>query len=150
MADGFVHVDFNPNQAQVPSMGQPAKITSFEDLQKVGRGEVVQFPDFSGGVPFVARVRRPSILALAKMGRIPNDLLVQAGQIFNDGAGGLDSSSANMLPDMYAICEIICRAALIEPTYDEITQAGVELTDEQIIAIFNYTQSGVKALESFR
>ena len=39
---------------------------------------------------------------------------------------------------------------MIEPTYDDVINAGLELSDDQMMAIFNYTQSGVKALENFR
>ena len=55
-----------------------------------------------------------------------------------------------MLSDVYGICEVIARASLVQPTYDDIQNAGMELSDDQIMAIFNYTQNGVKALESFR
>ena len=38
----------------------------------------------------------------------------------------------------------------MEPTLQQIKSAGLELSDDQIMAIFSYTQVGVKALESFR
>ena len=34
--------------------------------------------------------------------------------------------------------------------YDDLKEAGVKLTDEQMMFVFNYTQNGVEALESFR
>ena len=42
------------------------------------------------------------------------------------------------------------KASLEEPSFDDIKEAGLELTDEQMMAIFSYSQEGVKALESFR
>jgi hypothetical protein len=125
-------------------------ITSLADLQSYAAGTVVRFPDFAEGQPFVARVRRPSMLVLAKQGKIPNTLLTAAGELFAKGGGGMDTDNENMLSDVYGICEVIARASLVQPTYDEIQQAGMELSDDQIMAIFNYTQNGVKALESFR
>lgn len=124
--------------------------TSIFDLQTYAQGTLVRFPDFAEGQPFVARVRRPSMLVLAKQGKIPNTLLTSANELFNKGGAGLDSDNENMLGDIYSICEIICDAALKEPTYQQIKDAGLELSDDQLMAIFNYTQTGAKALESFR
>lgn len=129
---------------------EPMNITSLADLQSYAAGTVVRFPDFAEGQHFVARVRRPSMLVLAKQGKIPNTLLTAAGELFSKGGGGMDPDNVNMLSDMYGIMEVIAKSCLIEPTYDEIIGSGMELSDDQITAIFNYTQRGVKALESFR
>lgn len=125
-------------------------ITTLADLQKYAEGTVVRFPDFAEGQPFVARVRRPSMLVLAKQGKIPNSLLAAASELFAKGGSSLSSGDENTLANIYDICEVIVRASLIQPTYDEIIDSGMELSDDQIMAIFNYTQNGVKALESFR
>lgn len=125
-------------------------ITNIFDLQKYRKGTVVRFPDFAEGQPFVARVRRPSMLVLAKQGKIPNSLLSAAGELFSKGGSGMDTDNEHMLEQMYDLCHIICEATLVEPTLQEIESAGIELSDDQITAIFNYTQTGVKALESFR
>lgn len=125
-------------------------VTSITDLTAYAKGQIVRFPDFAEGQPFVARVRRPSMLVLAKTGKIPNALMHSAGKLFSDGGSGLDSDDEKMLSNLFDVTEVICKAALIEPTYDEIKNAGLELSDDQLMAIFNYTQTGVKALESFR
>ena len=137
-------------QVQPVNCDTPMTITTLADLQSYAVGTVVRFPDFAEGQPFVARVRRPSMLVLAKQGKIPNTLLTAAGELFSKGGAGMDADNENMLSDVYGICEVIARASLVQPTYDEIQQAGMELSDDQIMAIFNYTQNGVKALESFR
>lgn len=129
---------------------QAMHITTVSDLQSYATGTVVRFPDFGDGQPFVARVRRPSMLVLAKQGKIPNSLLTTAGELFAKGGGGLDSDNENMLGDMYNIMDIIATAALIQPTMEEIKSVGLELSDDQLMAIFNYSQTGIKALESFR
>lgn len=126
------------------------QVTSLMDLQSYARGTVIRFPDFSEGQPFVARVKRPSLLVLAKSGKIPNTLLSSAGELFTKGSSGLDTDNENMLSEMYDIMHIICESALIQPTMAEIESVGLELSDDQMMAIFNYTQAGVKALESFR
>lgn len=129
---------------------QAMHITTVSDLQSYAAGTVVRFPDFGDGQPFVARVRRPSMLVLAKQGKIPNGLLAAAGELFSKGGGGLDADNENMLRDMYNIMDIIATAALIQPSMDEIKSVGLELSDDQMMAIFNYSQAGIKALESFR
>ena len=129
---------------------QAMHITTVSDLQSYAAGTVVRFPDFGDGQPFVARVRRPSMLVLAKQGKIPNSLLTAAGELFSKGGGGLDADNENMLSDMYNIMDIIATAALIQPSMEEIKSVGLELSDDQMMAIFNYTQTGIKALESFR
>lgn len=149
--NGVVNGQFGgPMQVMPVNCDTPMNITTFADLQSYAAGTIVRFPDFAEGQPFVARVRRPSMLVLAKQGKIPNTLLAAAGELFSKGGAGMDADSENMLSDVYGICEVIARASLIQPTYDEIQQAGMELSDDQIMAIFNYTQNGVKALESFR
>ena len=126
------------------------EVTTVSDLQSYAKGTVVRFPDFGEGQPFVARVRRPSMLVLAKQGKIPNSLLNAAGELFSKGSEAMDADNENMLSEIYDICEIICTSALISPSMAEIKAAGMELSDDQMMAIFNYTQAGVKALEPFR
>lgn len=138
------------NQVTPVNCDQAMRITTVSDLQSYANGTVVRFPDFGDGQPFVARVRRPSMLVLAKQGKIPNSLLAVAGELFAKGGAGLDSDNENMLSDMYNIMDIVTTAALIQPSMEEIKGVGLELSDDQLMAIFNYTQAGVKALESFR
>lgn len=135
-------IPLNSNEAMSP--------TSIFELQSYSQGTLVRFPDFAEGQPFVARVRRPSMLVLAKQGKIPNTLLTSANELFSKGGSGLNVDDTNMLSDMYDIMEVVCEAALKEPTYKQIKDAGLGLSDDQLMAIFNYTQSGVRALESFR
>lgn len=137
-------------QVQPVNCSEMMNITSITDLQSYAAGTVVRFPDFAEGQPFVARVRRPSLLVLAKQGKIPNTLLSAAGELFTKGGGGMDSDNEGMLGDMYDIMHIICEASLMQPTMKDIEGAGLSLSDDQLMAIFNYSQTGVKALESFR
>lgn len=148
--NGFMGQMVGVPQVQPVNCNQVMGITSVSDLQSYATGVVVRFPDFTEGQPFVARVRRPSLLVLAKSGKIPNSLLTTAGELFAKGGGSLDSDNDKMLSDMYDIMHIICEAALVQPTLAEIEGAGIQLSDDQMMAIFNYSQAGVKALESFR
>ena len=123
-------------------------ITSLTDIVKYAGGTIVRLPDFGDGEPFIAKLKRPSMLGLVKDGKIPNSLITQATKLFKSGAGSLEKG--NTVDELYDIIEIVCREAMVKPTYDEIKNAGVTLSDNQLMAIFSYTQNGVKALENFR
>lgn len=138
------------NHVKPVNCDETMTVTSLSDLQSYSNGTIVRFPDFAEGQPFVARVKRPSMLMLAKMGKIPNALLNSATQLFTKGGSGMDTKNGKTLSDIYDICEVIVKASLVQPTYDEIIDSGMTLSDDQVMAIFNYTQSGVKALENFR
>lgn len=139
---------YTPEYTQ--SQSNEKHVTNIADLRSYAQGQIVELPPFAEGMPFVARLRRPSMLFLAKTGQIPNTLLAKAGQLFNGGGASLDSDDTNMLSDVYDIAMVVIKASLVSPTVDEIHGAGLELSDDQIMAIFNYTQGGIKALEQFR
>lgn len=123
-------------------------LTSLESLQEYARGAIVQLPPFAEGQPFVARLRRPSMMALAKSGKIPNALLSTANSLFIKGS--VDAADESVMKDVLSVVDVLCAAAFVEPTYEQLQKVGVELTDEQYMFIFNYTQQGIKALQPFR
>lgn len=124
------------------------KITPISELIESSRGEIVALPSFREGCPFVARLKRPSMLMLTKSGRIPNSLIASANKLFN--GKGVDGSTGNTMKDAFDVFETLCEASFVEPTYAQLKEAGVELTDEQFMAVFNYTQAGAKSLAPFR
>ena len=125
------------------------QVTSLEQLKQYANGNIVRLPDFAEGQPFVAKLKRPSILGMAKQGKIPNSLLVKTNELFVQ-SGSLDTEENSMMQEIYDVIDLIADETFVEPTYDEIKSTGIELTDEQMMFIFNYSQQGVKALESFR
>lgn len=131
-------------------MEEHLKVTSFEELKSYSKGQIVELPSFADGQPFVARMRRPSLMVLVKSGQIPNALLTAANELFSGGASSFDVDKIDMLSDILGICEMIAKASLIEPTYEQIKEAGLDLSDDQMMAIFSYSQNGVEALKSFR
>lgn len=137
-----------PNVVMPVNSDTATNITSLASLQSYASGIAVRLPDFGEGQPLVARLRRPSLLVLAKTGKIPNSLLTAASELFSHGT--IKNANENTLNDMYEICKVVCEASLVQPTMQEIVAAGMELTDEQLLAIFNYSQVGVKALTNFR
>nr|DAH54931.1 MAG TPA: hypothetical protein [Caudoviricetes sp.] len=125
-------------------------VTSIEDLKNYANGTIVEMPPFAEGQPLIARLKRPSILGMAKQGKIPNTLLVKANELFLQSGAGLDAEEEDTMEQLYDVLDLIAEETLVEPTYKEIKSVGLELTDEQMMFLFNYSQQGVKALESFR
>ena len=126
-------------------------ITSVSDLKRYSAGSIVELPSFGDGQPFIVRLRRPSLLVMSKNGQIPNSLINQASSLFTKGMSSVSGTKGgSTIGELYDIIEVICRSALVKPTYDEIKEAGLTLTDDQMMAIFSYSQNGISALEPFR
>lgn len=125
-----------------------AEITSIQDLTTYAKGQIVELPPFAEGQPFVARLRRPSMLALAKTGKIPNTLLITANNLFS--GKGVKNEEEDAMKEVFGVIDIMAEACLLDPTYQQLKEIGLELTDEQMMFIFSYSQQGVKALEPFR
>jgi len=123
------------------------KVTSLNKLKEIAKGEIVVLPGW-GEEDFVCRVKRISMLSLVKGGKIPNPLLNSAQEIFMDGAGA--STSGDDFKEMTELLSIFIKESLVEPSLEELEEIGLELTDEQVIAIFNYSQHGAGALKKFR
>ena len=130
------------------SIDNQLKVTPIDDLLKYSRGELVEFPPFAENQPFVARLKRPSMMVLMKTGKIPNSLLSTANALFS-GTSNVEEDE-NFYKEILEVIEVVAEAAFLEPTWREIKDAGIELTDDQMTFLFNYTQKGVKALEPFR
>ena len=129
---------------------QKVVVTSLEQLKEYSKGSIVEFPPFAEGQEFYARVKRPSLLSMVKQGKIPNELLVRANELFVQDGAGFDPEEKNLMEQMYDIMELMAEETFVEPTYSEMKEVGIQLTDEQMMFVFNYAQQGVRALESFR
>lgn len=128
-------------------------VTNIEELKRQMQGELVELPGFLEGCKFVARLKRPSMLSMVKRGKIPNDLLVEANKLFSNGpskTAALNQMDSKMMNNMFDIIELICKESFVEPSYEVLKENGIELTDEQQLAIFSYTQRGIESLKSFR
>lgn len=121
-------------------------ITSINDLVEFSKGQIVALPPFAEGQKFIARLKRPSMLSLIKSGKIPNSLMSKAQELFEGSQKYSMKNDENSLNDIFDILEIMADASFANPTYKEIKDAGIVLTDEQLLFIFNYSQEGVKAI----
>lgn len=128
----------------------PIYVTTIDELKQMSSGEIVELPPFSKGTKFYARLKRPSLLAMAKTGKIPNSLLIRANELFIQDGSGFDIEEEGLMQQMFDVFDLIAQETFVEPKYKDIKEAGIELTDEQYMFLFNYSQKGVNDLESFR
>lgn len=129
---------------------EEVKVTSIEQLKQDASGELVELPKFKSNSEFVARLRRPSLLKLVRSGKIPNTLLTKTNELFIESGKGFDTDDTKLLDELFEVLEIIAGETFVEPKYEDIVNAGIELTDEQLMFLFTYSQRGVQDLESFR
>lgn len=126
------------------------RATSLGELREYAKGKLLRLPDIAPGMPLYVFMKRPSLLDLISQGRIPNPLASTASKLFSKGGAGVDQTDPAQLKELTNILHIFCEASFVEPTYTEIKEAGLDLTDEQLMFVFNYVQAGNKALEKFR
>lgn len=136
------------------------KITSFEILEEYAKGAIVELPSFSDNQPFVCRLKRPSLPEIVTNGTIPNELLQTAYELFEGVASEEEAiekdknkSTEQKMRESVAVAnvlKVVAKSAMAEPTYKQLEDIGVELTQEQLYAIYLYVNSGVTDLKSFR
>lgn len=121
-------------------------VTSISDLRAMGAVQEVELPGWNETDTVVFKLGRPSLMMMVRTGRIPNSLLGTAQKLFT-GETVNSKASFNELVDVMLT---VVKATLVEPKYDELVEAGIELTDEQLVTIFQYSQNGADALKNFR
>lgn len=121
-------------------------VTSIEQLKDMMKGELVELPGWVKGQTVTFRLRRSSLQALVTAGKVPNPLLAAAQRLY-EGAGSRTNVKFN---ELVQTMRIVVSDAMVEPKLTELTDAGVELTEEQFAAIWQYAQRGASALVAFR
>lgn len=124
-------------------------VTSIEHFKKFAGGSEVELPGFVEEEPIVVELRRPSLMLLVQEGEIPNPLLNAAASLFKNGYLPEMDDGARF-KNLSEIMLKVAKASLVSPTFEELEDAGVSLTDQQLLHIYNYSQFGVNALARFR
>lgn len=107
--------------------------------------EIIELPGFGSESPFIAELKRVSILELAKNNKIPNELLGAVSTLFLKGVNAVGSLRATA-----ETLEYFAKQSLVSPSYDELEAAGIQLTDPQLFAIYAFATEGTKPLLDFR
>lgn len=116
-------------------------VTSIEEIKKKAAIEV-ELPGWDNK-PFICKLKRVGVLGLASSGKIPNTLMSTAMGMFEKK---LDVKEPDDIKNMAEVINLFCKEAMVEPKYDEV-QAVNLLTDDQRLAIFDFTQDGVKKVK---
>ena len=103
----------------------------------------INISSFDGRGTMSVIVKRPSILTLATLGKIPNPLLSAAAKLFEFAP----KSETPSIKEIGEILHIVAEASLVTPTYEELKD---QLTDNQLMEIYHYAKGGADGLEYFR
>ncbi len=120
------------------------QVTTLEEIKQKSAAKVLELPGWDDE-PFNAKLKRPSILNLAAKGMIPNSLLGAAQKMFTSQVDDKVD-----LKEISKVMETVASAALVEPTMEQLKEHEIELTDDQLAAIFSYVQGGLDELKNFR
>jgi hypothetical protein len=104
----------------------------------------VELPGFTPDTAFIARLRRVSLLDLAQSGSIPNALIGAVSELYAKGQQG------GSLTDTAKAYTFVAEKSLVEPTMAELKEAGVTLTDAQLLHIYLYSVGGLETMRTFR
>ena len=118
---------------------------SGEKLTELAQGSEIELPGFAAEETISVRLRRPSLMLLAAEGKIPNTLLASVEDLFEKG----DKNTVSF-KERAEIFRIVAIASLVSPSWEELQNAGVNLTDLQLLYIYNFSQTGVDTLRRFR
>jgi hypothetical protein len=122
---------------------EPPRLTTLGEIANVKREETVELPPFHDGTPFVAKLRRPSILRMVELGQIPNPLSTAIDELMS-GAKELKSP----VKDRAEVLTTIAKAALLDPPWsDELAEV---IDSVQLMAIWEFVMYGVNAVLPFR
>ena len=129
------------------------KVTTFEELIKYSSGVVMELTPFSESQPFVARLKRPDLIDIVTT-EFPNELLGVAYELFNSDEQEQENKNPEKVfkasAERKKVLEIIAKATLVEPSFEEIEKAGMKLTFVQLLEIYEYVNRGVENLKFFR
>ena len=130
-----------------------SKVTSLEEMAQTAT-PVVPIPSWDGDSEIHVKLRRVTLTALIQSGQLPNELLAFAQDMTQKGQDGVNIALSKLEPESYTkytdLMHAMAKAALVEPTYDQILNEVGWLTDQQLMAIHFYCLGGMRSLHSFR
>lgn len=122
-------------------------VTSLDAIRAANAAQEITLSGWEGDEPFVCKARRPRLYEMAAVGDIPNPLLPVVEELFMRNSAALSKRDiAEQSKALVALAEL----ALVEPTVQEIHEAGASLTDDQLLEIYTFVLGGAAALAGFR
>ncbi len=120
------------------------------DLEKTAQrygAQSIEIHDWDGSGMIEVRARRPGLYNMASMGFIPNPLLGAMQAMFSGSTAQINAVDAKKQGECLTA---IARYALVEPTMAQITEAGLELTDQQLLELYQFALAGPVRYAAFR
>ena len=130
------------------------QVTSLEQLKKVKQTEIINLGKFEDGTEFVAELKKPDLMQLAAERKIPNVLATEVVKLFNGkdklAKKVVAEDDAEALAQLGELMNVLAEASLVNPTYKQLQEINIELTQEMKMSIMMFTQGGVETLKNFR
>lgn len=128
-------------------------VTSLDEIRAQAEPEVITIPGFRPGTTINVKVRPVDVTPYI-LGTETNPLLAAAMKAASEGKSREEiarevEATASPRVFMASIFDDVAKAALVEPTYEEIT-AIAPLTFTQKQAIFDHAVGDLKSLAFFR
>ena len=92
-------------------------------------------------------LKRPQLYAMLVSGNIPNPLIDVVEKLFVAAYRPQDDNQRVL--EAQGLMEI-AKEALVKPSFAEVEEAGLQLTDSQLLEIYAFALSGVNGLKTFR
>lgn len=131
------------------------QVTSLERLREIANGTVVSLPGFIDGEPFNARLKRISLTDMIMSGKIPNPLIDRAEQIFDNMENKATQKTVKKLTkkeqkEIETMEKAMLGSIMVEPTYQQVLDARLDLSEIQKASIMMFGMSGVSMFDNFR
>ncbi|CAM3004805.1 hypothetical protein HAHI6034_10870 [Hathewaya histolytica] len=121
-------------------------ITSIDDMKKQQYVEAT-LPGWGIDDTITVKLKHFSLLDAASKGNIPNPLIGPVLDLFK--GEGINVQEIQGLKSFSEVQNLFCELCLMEPTFKELKEAGIELTEEQKYIIYQFATGGAKALIPF-
>lgn len=127
-------------------------ITSIEDLKKVKPYVEVELPPFSDGTPLTAALKKPSIIDMMCQGRVANPLMLAVNEVMGETTSEkpqFNEKQAEAMVESKKFMEAVAENCLVQPKLKDINEYAGGLTDEQLLAIYNFATEDTTDLAKF-
>ena len=122
-------------------------ITSMNEIMQAAAPQEITISGFAPGTEITVLARRPSFYTMLAAGAAPNPLIPEMEKLFvrRDRSGHARPSE-----EFARTLVFIAQETLAEPSYAQLRENGIELTDDQLTEISLFATAGAEALRSFR
>lgn len=135
------------------------KALSVDDIKKsLDSGYQVEITGFRADEDpedsFPCVLKKIDLLAWLINGKVPNELTAAVEDLFNLSKAKKKTveeyNDIDQIREGYKLNEWIARESMVEPKFDDLKDAGVYLSQQQLLDIYVFQMNGVNALKQFR